>query len=83
MFQPRRLRTSRPFSVDTRARNPSHLTSNDQPGPAGISPGGRALESSAAASFADFSATKNSPSQSRGGGLPAGSLTFPHSLHCT
>jgi hypothetical protein len=38
MFQPRRLLTRRRSSVDTRARNPSHLTSNDQPPPVGRLP---------------------------------------------
>ena len=38
MFQPR-LRTRNPSSVETSARKPSHLTSNDHPEPEGTGPG--------------------------------------------
>lgn len=38
MFQPRRLRTRRPSTVETSARKPSHFTSNDHPDPVGIGP---------------------------------------------
>ena len=40
---PRRLRTSRPSSVETIARNPSHFSSNTQPSPLGIGPGRRSM----------------------------------------
>jgi hypothetical protein len=39
MFQPGRLRTFNPSTVETRARKPSHFTSYAQPGPLGSGPG--------------------------------------------
>ena len=39
MFQPRRLRTRRPSSVETSARKPSHFSSKDHPEPEGSGPG--------------------------------------------
>ena len=41
MFQPRRLRTRRPSSVETSARKPSHFSSKDHPEPEGKGPGAR------------------------------------------
>jgi hypothetical protein len=38
MFQPRRLQTCRPSSVETRARKPSHLTSKAHPSRKGRPP---------------------------------------------
>jgi hypothetical protein len=43
MFQPRRLRTRRPSSVETTARNPSHLTSKAHSVPVGIDPGRKSM----------------------------------------
>jgi hypothetical protein len=45
MSQPRRLRTRRPSSVETMARNPSHFTSKDQPEPEGSGPGRDSISS--------------------------------------
>jgi hypothetical protein len=39
MFQPRRLRTLSPSSVETSARKPSHFSSKDHPEPEGRGPG--------------------------------------------
>jgi hypothetical protein len=45
MFQPRRLRTRSPSSVETSARKPSHLTSNNQFDRVGSGPGRESIGS--------------------------------------
>jgi hypothetical protein len=53
MFQPRRLRTARPSSVETSARNPSHLSSKDHPEPEGNGPGRDSIGSGSRSALPD------------------------------
>jgi hypothetical protein len=69
MSQPRRLRTRRPSSVETSARNPSHFSSKDHPEPRALALGERASVRAAAGNGPYWSKPSRSSSRAVSRGM--------------